>query len=300
MLGVNSVLFNETSSSLARVWSQVSDNHFSLISDIDVDLERFVHLRNIKVSSWAETCETLITLSWAFCFSILVWLESILLLLLEDIRFLLGNVSLEGLRLCSSVVVEVLPLVWELLLNLSVSSWLTWRRALGLEWGILSQLHLFLLSQHLEILFTLSGVVHQTLLNSLWVLLLLNDIFSDSLSFGRSLWLKLVDFTIFMLLIGSHQMSALLVISELILSIGIQESVSFGNVVNLAWSEKQSIVVLSAEVIWVNSVRLTLTVNNVEVVEVLDGLHKVLAVNDWDGSLTIFITTNVSPDFSQQ
>ena len=34
--------------------------------------------------------------------------------------------------------------------------------------------------------------------------------------------------------------------------------------------------------------------------EVLDSLHEVLAVDDWDGSLSIFISANLSPDLSQE
>lgn len=95
-------------------------------------------------------------------------------------------------------------------------------------------------------------------------------------------------------------MTAFLVLSQLVLSVSIKEAVGLGNVFNLVWLEEEALVGLATEVIWVDLVSLSLGVNDVLMVEVLDGSHEVLAVIDWNLTLSFFITSNVSPNVGEE
>ena len=120
VLLVDSMLLDEQRGSLGWVRSEVSYYHLSFVADVDVNLERLVNLVSVVIRSLLFISRAL-SLSWADGLSVLIWLESELLLLLHVITLVLGQISLENLRLVDRVVVEVLPLVGVLALSLGIS-----------------------------------------------------------------------------------------------------------------------------------------------------------------------------------
>lgn len=120
VLLVDSMLLDEQGGSLGWVRSEVSYYHLSFVADVDVNLERLVNLVSVVIRSLLFISRAL-SLSWADGLSVLIWLESELLLLLHVITLVLGQISLENLRLVDRVVVEVLPLVGVLALSLGIS-----------------------------------------------------------------------------------------------------------------------------------------------------------------------------------
>ena len=120
VLLVDSMLLDEQGGSLGWVRSEVSYYRLSFVADVDVNLERLVNLVSVVIRSLLFISRAL-SLSWADGLSVLIWLESELLLLLHVITLVLGQISLENLRLVDRVVVEVLPLVGVLALSLGIS-----------------------------------------------------------------------------------------------------------------------------------------------------------------------------------
>jgi hypothetical protein len=167
------------------------------------------------------------------------------------------------------------------------------RRNLWLEW------HLSLLLLQEQSFFLLFFVIvvllsnDKSLLNLSCVSLVgLPLLVCQLRSLKGSLWFVLEIFTKILLLDSSHQMLLLFVFGEFILAIRVQVSVVFCNVLYFRWFVYEASVCLATELFNVDTQPLSLSINDILMMEVLDSSQKVFDVAQLYLSLAFDISSN--------